>query len=142
MNSNGFLGYKTATMFSAGAETTVRDNDSRPEDYFYANSRFFNELPAPEFIGEKASQGALSKIGQAKIKSGIYTSLVENRAAIRLVSMLLSPMSASAIQQKSSYMDGMIGQAIASEKLSIFDRPFIEKGLRLQIVRCRRHCCK
>jgi PmbA protein len=129
VNSNGFSAYRTSTIYSVGAETTVRDNDSRPEDYFYASKRFLNDLPGPEFIGEKAARGALAKIGQAKIKSGIYNTIFESRAAIRLISMLLSPLSAAAIQQKSSYMEGLIGKAVASEKLGIFDKPFIEKGL-------------
>lgn len=129
VNSNGFSAYKTSTIYSVGAETTVRDNDSRPEDYYYASKRFLKELPASEFIGEKAARGALAKMGQGKIKSGTYTAIFENRAAIRLISMLLSPLSAAAIQQKSSYMEGLIGKSVASEKLSIFDKPFLEKGL-------------
>jgi PmbA protein len=129
VHSNGFIGHKEATMFSAGAETTVKDNESRPEDWFYASSRYYGKLPSPRLIGEKAAQGALGKIGQSRIKSGSYPTIIENRASIRLISMLLSPMLASSIQQKSSFLDGMIGQAIASEKLSIFDKPFIEQGL-------------
>jgi PmbA protein len=129
VHSNGFLGHKKATLFSMGAETTVRDKDSRPEDYYWVTSRFFNEMPSANIIGKKAAQGALEKIGQSKIKSGNYNMIVENRAAIRLVSMLLSPLSASAIQQKSSYMDGLIGTAVASDKLKICDNPFLKKGL-------------
>jgi len=129
VHSNGFIGHKEATMFSAGAETTVKDNESRPEDWFYASSRFKSKLPPAQLIGQKAAQGALSKIGQTKIQSGTYSTIVENRAAVRLISMLLSPMSAAAIQQKSSYMDGMIDQSIASEKLNIYDNPFIAQGL-------------
>jgi len=128
-HSNGFSGHKEGTIFSTGAEVTVKDNDARPEDWYWVQSRFKNLFPSAEFIAKKAAQGALNKIGQAKIKSGTYNMLVENRAAMNLVSMLISPMSASAIQQKSSYMDGMIGQSIASKKLSIIDDPFIVGGL-------------
>jgi PmbA protein len=128
-HSNGFSGHKEGTYFSTGAEVTVKDNDARPEDWFWVQSRFKDQFPSAEFIAKKAAQGALGKIGQAKIKSGTYNVIVENRAAMNLVSMLMSPMSASAIQQKSSYMDGMIGQAIASDKLTIIDNPFITSGL-------------
>lgn len=128
-HSNGFSGHKEGTIFSTGAEVTVKDDDARPEDYYWVQSRFKNKFPSPEFIAKKAAQGALNKIGQSKIKSGAYNMLVENRAAIKLISMLLSPLSASAIQQKSSYLDGMIGKSIASEKLNIIDNPFIAGGL-------------
>ena len=129
VHSNGFGGHKNATIFSMGAETTVRDNDSRPEDWYWASARFFSEIPSVDFLGKMAAQGALNKIGQGKIKSGSYLMLVENRAAIRLISTLLSPLSAAAIQQKSSYLDGMLDKPVAAEKLNIYDKPFIEKGL-------------
>lgn len=128
-HSNGFSGHKEGTIFSTGAEVTVKDNDARPEDWYWVQGRFKNLFPSTEFIAKKAARGALGKIGQAKIKSGVYNVIVENRAAMNLISMLMTPMSASAIQQKSSYMDGMIGEAVASEKLTITDDPFIAGGL-------------
>ncbi len=129
VHSNGFSASKEGTSFSVGAEVTVRDGDARPEDWFYTQSRFKDDIPDLKTIGLKAAQGALSKIGQTKVKSGKYSMLVENRAAMRLVSMLLSPLSASAIQQKSSYLDGMIDKSITSDMLTIKDNPFIPKGL-------------
>ena len=128
-HSNGFSGHTKGTMFSASAEVTVKDNDSRPEDWYSAQSRFKNKMPAFDLIGKKAAIGALKKIGQSKIKSGTYNMLVENRASMRLISMLISPMSASSIQQKSSYLDGQIGKQITSELLSITDNPFIKGAL-------------
>lgn len=128
-HSNGFLGHNEGTLFSTGAEVTVKDNDARPEDWFWVQSRFKNLFPSAEHIAKKATQGALGKIGQEKIKSGSYDVIVENRAAMNLVSMLTSPMSASAIQQKSSYLDGMIGKSIASDRLTIIDDPLIIGGL-------------
>ncbi|MCF6242727.1 MAG: TldD/PmbA family protein [Bacteroidales bacterium] len=128
VHSNGFSGIKESTIYTIGAEVTVRDGNARPEDWYYVQSRFINDLPDLKQIGIKAAQGALGKIGQKKVKSGAYSMLVENRAAGRLISMLLSPLSAAAIQQKSSYLEGMLNQQIASEKLTIVDDPFIPKG--------------
>lgn len=129
VHSNGFSGSMEGTSFSAGAEVTVRDGDARPEDWYYIQTRFKDDIPSLKFIGLKAAQGALSKIGQTKVKSGQYSMLVENRAAMRLVSMLISPLSAAAIQQKSSYLDGMLDKSIASGVLNIVDDPFVPKGL-------------
>ncbi len=129
VHSNGFSGSKSGTIFSAGAEVTVRDGDARPEDWYYIQSRFKDDISDLKAIGEKAADGALSKIGQTKVKSGKYSMLVENRAAMRLITMLISPLSAAAIQQKSSYLDGMLDKRISSDILSIVDDPFIHKGL-------------
>ncbi|MBN1480118.1 TldD/PmbA family protein [candidate division KSB1 bacterium] len=130
VHSNGFSGQRQGTSFSAGAEVTVKDpNGGRPEDWFWATGCFRADLPSAESLGTQAAQRALQKIGQEKIASGLYTMVVENRAAGRLLGMLRRPMTARALQQKSSYLEGMLGKQIASDKLTLVDDPFIEKGL-------------
>jgi PmbA protein len=130
IHSNGFSGESQTTSFSAGAEVTVKEEQGgRPEDWFYAQLRFFNELPSPEYLGKQAVLRALRKIGQKKISSGQYNMIVENRAGRRLISILQNPMCARYLQQKSSFLEGMLGKNIASEKLTLIDDPFLEKGL-------------
>lgn len=130
MHSNGFSGQREGTNFSAGAEVTVKDpNGGRPEDWYWATTRFRDELPSPESLGQEAAQRALNKVGQDKIESGSYTMVVENRSGGRLLGMLRTPMTARALQQKSSYLEGMLGEKIASDKLTMIDDPFIQGGL-------------
>ena len=130
VNSNGFSGQIAGTYFSAGAEVTVRDGDSgRPSDWFYATTRYFQDLPTPAELGREAAQRALQKIGQKKIESGSYTMIVENRAGRRLLGMLTRPMNAHSLQQKRSYLDGMLDQRIASDILTLIDDPFMPKGI-------------
>jgi len=129
-HSNGFLGETEGTMFSAGVEVTVKDGEkSRPSDYYYASVRFHENLPFPKKMGTKAAQRALQKIGQSKIDTGKYDMIVENRCCGRIYSLFQGPMTARALQQKSSFLDGMLGKQIASEKLTVYDEPFLEKGL-------------
>lgn len=126
--SNGFEGTSEGTSFSLSAGVTARDGDSRPEDWAWHSDRFFDKLIQPEMIGIDAAQRALRKIGQKKIETGNYDMLVENRTMSRLVSMLIGPMSARALQQKSSFLEGMLNKTIASDKLSIIDDPLIISG--------------
>jgi PmbA protein len=130
MHSNGFIGESEGTGFSAGAEVTVKDGESgRPEDWYYASTRFLKDLPPPEVLGKSAAERALRKIGQDKIESGVFDMIVENRAGSRLYSILQGPMAASALQQKNSFLEGMLGQQVASEILTVTDDPFVEAGL-------------
>jgi len=130
VHSNGFAGENQGTIFYAGAEVTVRDGDSgRPEDWYYASTRYQKDLPAADFLGSEAAKRALKKVGQKKIGSGKYTMIVENRSGSRLLGTLQQPMSARALQQKSSFLEGKLGKQIASKNLSMIDNPFLEKGL-------------
>jgi len=134
VHSNGFVGERQSTYYSAGAEVTVRDEDGgRPEDWFYASVRFYKDLPEPNILGEKAAQRALRKIGQEKIESGVYDMVVENRAGGRLLYALRGPMTARALQQKSSFLEGMLDKKIASEILTVTDDPFVPAGMGSQL---------
>jgi len=130
VQSNGFEGQSEGTFYSFGAEVTVKDGEAgRPEDYEYESYRFRKGWTSPEEIGRKAAKRALQKIGQKKFESGKYLILVENRVASRLLSMMLQPLTGRAIQQKSSYLDGMIGKQIASNLLTITDDPLIKQAM-------------
>jgi PmbA protein len=130
LHSNGFMGETKGTSFSAGAEVSAKDiGGGRPEDYCYVSTRFRNEILSPDYLGKEAAKRALRKIGQKKIESGTYQMLVENRASARLLGIFSGAMTARSIQQKSSFLDGMLNKKIASEKLTMIDDPFIVKGL-------------
>ncbi|MEN8222950.1 MAG: metallopeptidase TldD-related protein, partial [Acidobacteriota bacterium] len=68
-------------------------------------------------------------IGQSKIESGQFDMLIENRSVGRILYALYGPMSASAIQQRRSFLDGKLGEKVGSEKLTLIDDPFIPGGL-------------
>ena len=129
VHSNGFSGESEGTQFWAGASVTVRDGETgRPSDWYWSGARFRNELPSNDFLGKEAARRALRKIGQKKIETGKFNMVVENRVGGRLLGMLQSPMSARSLQQKSSYLEGMLGKQIASDKLTIIDDPFLIRG--------------
>jgi PmbA protein len=129
VHSNGFEGVENGTSFSISAGVTVDDGQGgRPEDYAYAFQRHLKELPQAESIGKEAAERSLHKIGQKKIASGRYELLVENRSASRLLEALINAMTGRALQQKSSFLEGMLGKAVASDILTILEDPFLPSG--------------
>lgn len=127
--SNGFEGRRRDTVFYSSAEVSVKDADGRrPEDYAYAGSRFFGELPQVADVGKEATERALSRLGSKKGETAVLTMAVESRAAGRLVSYLLGPLSAGSIQQKRSFLEGKVGQAIGGPLLTLTDDPLVPKG--------------
>jgi PmbA protein len=129
VHSNGFEGSTRGTVFSAGSQATVRgDGEGRPHDWDWRTVRFRRDVPEPEVLGHRAVDRALARIGQKKLQSGLYDAIIENRTAGRLLGGLYGPMRASSIQQKRSYLDGKLGEQIASEKFTMIDDPFVPSG--------------
>lgn len=130
VQSNGFEGIKRTTSFSVGVEVTVKDKDGgRPSDWNYATTRYLKDMPDSESLAQGVVEKALSKIGQSKIESGTYDMIVLNRAASKPIYALYGPMSGRSLQQKRSFLDGKVGEQIASDKFTLMDDPFIERGL-------------
>lgn len=129
VRSNGFEGTRRTTSFSFGVEVTVEDGDGRPSDWSYATTRYLSDLPPAEELAKGAVKKALAKIGQTKVDSGRFDMVVLNRAATRPIYALYGPMTGRALQQKRSFLEGMLGKKIGSDILTITDDPFVKRGL-------------
>ena len=127
--SNGFEGTHRETAYWMGAEVSVKDRDGRrPEDYAYAGSRYYAELPAASAQGKLASERALSRLGAKKGESAVLPMVLENRAGGRILASLLGPLGGGSLQQKRSFYEGRIGTAVGSGLLTLTDDPLLPKG--------------
>lgn len=135
VHSNGLEGVTRGTSFQVGVEVTIDDGDGgRPSDWNYATTRFLNDIPDAETLARVAVDRALAKVGQTKVESGTMDMVVFNRAAYNRglgnpIHALYGPLGGRSIQQKRSFLEGKLGEKIASDKLTVIDDPFIEKGL-------------
>ena len=129
VHSNGFEGARVDTSFWTSAAVTVKDGDGRrPEDWSAAGVRFVGEMPSVAEVGREASKRALARMGSTKADSAVLPMAVDNRAAGRLVGALLGPLSGQAIQQKRSFLEGKIGTAVGSPRLTLIDDPHVVRG--------------
>lgn len=129
VHSNGFSGDSETTSVSVYCNVSVKDENGRPEGYAGGTTRYLSDQRPCAAIAEEAVRRTLAKLGQKKLKTGRYDLLVENRTVARLSRMFIGPISGQALQQKRSCLDGKLGQAVASEKLSLIDDPLIPRGL-------------
>ncbi len=127
VTSNGFEGDTANSYYGINAQVSVKGGDARPEAYWSENAIFYDSLQKMG-IGQKALERALKKIGQQKVESGKMAMLVENRTVSRLFSPLISALNGSAIQQKNSFLIDKLGEKVFSDKLTVFDDPFIPSG--------------
>jgi PmbA protein len=130
ITSNGFEGERIDTSFWISGSVTVLDQDGRrPEEGDVAGGRFIADLGDPTATGRSSAERALARLGATKAPSAAMTMVLDNRAAGRMVTALLSPLAASAIQQRRSFLEGRQGQAVGSSLLHVTDDPLIPRGL-------------
>ncbi len=130
VQSNGFEGHQESTVFGAGAQATLKGTgDSRLQDWDWYSARFHKDLPPAEALARGAVQRAAKKYGASKMDTGTYDMLVDNRCSTNLIGALTGCMSGSSLYQKSTFLEGKLGEKIVSDKLSIIDDPFIVGGL-------------
>ena len=129
LTSNGFEGERIDTSFWLSGSVTVQDDDGRrPEDGDFSGGRFVKDLGDPVEVGQSSAKRALARLGAGKVPSGVMTMVLDNRAGGRLVGALLSPLAASSIQQRRSFLEGRAGKAVGSPLLHVTDDPLIPKG--------------
>jgi PmbA protein len=129
MSSNGFSGSNRGTAYTIGASVSAKDADGRrPEEEDYAVARYWNTLPEPQAIGLNAARRTLARRGAKKSESAAMTVLVDNRAVGRLLSNLFTPLQGSSIQQKRSFLENKLGEALFSPLLTVTDDPLIPAG--------------
>ena len=128
--SHGFSGAYGATGAWGTVAVTVRDaDDRRPEAYELRGGRRLTDRGDGAALGRLALTRALARLGSVKGPTGVHTMVVEPRAAAALVSRLLAPANARALQQQASFYADRIGTSCFSEQLTVTDRPLLPGGL-------------
>ncbi len=130
LKSNGFEGHKESTSFTHGASVSMQgEGDKKPEGWRYYRARHLEDLVPAEQTAMEALARTQDRLGAQKVPTETLPLLLENSNAAGLFWRLMGPLSAASIQQKNSFLEGMLDQQIASEKLTILDDPTIIRGL-------------
>lgn len=130
VTSNGFRGRSAGTQAWPSVDVTLRDEgDKRAADGDYAGARFLADLPSAAAIGDMALAMTVARLGSTKGPTRKATMVVDPRCAANLVSRLLQPATANAVQQGRSFWAGKAGQKLLSDKLSIVDDPTLPHAL-------------
>lgn len=121
VDSQGFEGRHTETMFYCFAEMTIEGNDGcKYSGFWWEASQMEKDLQRKE-CAEKALEKAVSQIGPKKRRSGNYRMVVSNQVASRLVSPIVSALNGNSIQQKVSFLEDTVGKKIFSEGFTLID---------------------
>lgn len=121
IDSQGFEGRHTETMFYCFAEMTIKAEDgSKYSGFWWEASQKSKDLSL-ENCTAKALEKAAAQIGPKKRRSGNYRMVVENQVASRLIAPIVSALNASSIQQKMSFLSDSLGKRIFPEGMTLND---------------------
>jgi PmbA protein len=104
------------------------EGDKKPSGWAVAGARSRSELSDPKEVGKQTVETALARIGASKIETQKLPMIVENRSVGSLLGHLLRAVSGQALQQKSTFLEGKVGEEIGSGVLDITDDPFVPGG--------------
>ena len=128
-NTEGFCdGYKTSS-FTASSVTVAKDEKSMERDYEYSSKCFLKDLDAADELGKLAADQTIRKLSPQKIGSEKIAIIFDKRIATGMLRTFASAISSSAISRGTSFLKDKVNQKIFSDKINVFDKPDMLKGL-------------
>ena len=138
-SSHGFAGEYSGSNFGHSVSPIAKQNGSMQRDYWYSSNRKFAKLESSKYVGEKAAQRALRRLGGRKVKTCEAPVVFDPDMAASLLRNLSSALSGYALYKGASFLAGKLGSSIGSEFLTVIDdgtipgalgsRPFDGEGL-------------
>jgi PmbA protein len=138
-NSRGFLESYASASHALFCEPLAREGDSMQRDYWMTVSRRLSGLEDPAEVGRRAAGRALRRLGGRRIRTCEVPVLFDALTAPSLLGQLASCLNGYSIYREASFLAGRLGEAIASEHVTVVDdgrlpgglgsRPFDGEGL-------------
>jgi PmbA protein len=100
--------------------------DGRMErDYWYTIARDPERLESAAEVGRRAAERTLRRLGSRKVVTQKAPVIFEPRVARSLAGHLFEAVSGESIYQQASFLEGKLGQQVASEAVTVVDDPTI-----------------
>jgi PmbA protein len=138
-NTHGFVGEYRTSSFSLAVSPIADAGGTMQRDSWYAVSRQFKQLEAPDVIGKTAARRALRRLGARKVATQEAPVVFDPEMAASLLRTLAGAVSGTAIYRGSSFLLNRLGQQVAADTVTVIDdgtipgalgsRPFDGEGL-------------
>ena len=120
-NSRGFAGEYRTSYCSLAVSPVAREGDSMERDYWYTMARRLEDLEQPEEVGRTAARRALRRLNAVKVETQKVPVVFEPRTARSLLDNIFEAAHGTAIYRHESFLDGTLGEKVASEKVTVVD---------------------
>ncbi|WP_122074584.1 TldD/PmbA family protein [Pseudophaeobacter sp. EL27] len=121
--SNGFAGGYQRTGRSLSCTGIAGTGAGMERDYDGDSRTFQSDLRSAAEIGRIAGERAVARLNARRPQTGSYPVLFDERISSSLIGHLLSASNGAAIARGSSWLQGMVGEQILPEALSVIEDP-------------------
>ncbi len=120
-NSCGFSGSYRSSSCSMSAVPVASDGEKMERDYWFSVARSYSRLEEPDYIGRKAAERALRRLGARKVPTQRVPVVFEPRTARSMLDHIFEAVSGDSIYRKASFLTDKIGEQVAAEQLTVID---------------------
>jgi PmbA protein len=120
-NSLGFIGTYRTSSCSLGVSPVARQNGSMERDYWSSSARRFAALETPEYIGRRAAERAVRRLGGRKIPTQKAPVVFEPRTARSLLGHIFEAVDGESVYRHASFLAAKMGEKIAPEFVTLID---------------------
>ncbi|MDR1311656.1 MAG: metalloprotease PmbA [Burkholderiaceae bacterium] len=128
-DSQGFIGGYPSSRHTISVAPIAGEGAGMQRDHWYTSSRVPEELLAPEFVGRRAAERALARLGARRIETQKCPVLLEAPLAAGLVNTLVNALSGGALYRQSSFLPDSLGQPIFPAHIYLLEDPHITCGI-------------
>ena len=121
LDSQGLYCRHTETGYGYGVEMTVQDAGGNRYSGFWWDATTMRRSLDTAYICPKALERARAQMNPVPHPGGKYNLVIDTEVASRVVSPVLSALSAYSVQQNNSFLTGKVGQKVFPDGLTIID---------------------
>jgi len=128
-NSHGFVGSYCAARHGMSAALIASDAHGMQRDHWYTVSRVPSELEDGAFVGRRAAQRALGRLGARPVATARVPVVFAAEVAVGLIGQLIAAISGGNIYRRASFLCDALGEQVLPERITVAERPRIPRGL-------------
>ena len=128
-NSLGFVGESRSSYCSVAAIPIAQaENGAMQRDYWFSVARTLAKLDPPESVGREAARRTLRRLGARKVASTKVPVVLDPLVAGSILDNIFEAVDGNAIYRQSSFLEGMLGEKIAADSVTVIDDATIPGG--------------
>lgn len=128
--SNGFAQGYASSGYSMSVSVIAGEDTGMETDYDYDAATFLSDLRAPEDIGRRAGERAVSALNPRKEQTCQVPVIFDRRISGGFISALAGAISGSAVARGTTLLKDKMGEQIMPSNITIVDDPFLKRGNR------------